>query len=120
MSKKIDRLTEILKKLEQDSGVNGAAIVSSKGQIMCAALHQDVDEKAIGAMSAAISTIGNRVGQVLKAGEIASVVLNGSQAVVILNQLSEAVLIATAPADAKIGLIDFEIANAIKKIEEIL
>lgn len=120
MGAKINRLTQILKELEENSEVTGVALVSKKGQLMCASLNKNTDEKAISAMSAAMVSVGTRVGQVLNAGETSSIVINGSQALVILNQLGEAVLISTAPSDAKIGLIDFEISNTIEKIDGIL
>ncbi len=120
MSAKIKQLTEILKDLERNSEVTGVALVSIKGQLMCASLHKDVDEKAISAMSAAMVSVGTRVGQVLNAGTTSSIVINASQSIVILNQLSAAVLISTAPPDAKIGLIDFEISNTLEKINGIL
>ena len=120
MSAKISRLTEILKDLEKNSEVTGVALVSKKGQLMCASLHKDADEKAISAMSAAMVSVGTRVGQVLDAGVTSSIVINASQSIVILNQLGSAVLISTAPSDAKIGLIDFEISSAIEQIDGIL
>ena len=120
MSAKIKQLTDILKDLERNSEVTGVALVSTKGQLMCASLHKDADEKAISAMSAAMVSVGTRVGQVLNAGATSSIVINASQSIVILNQLSAAVLISTAPPDAKIGLIDFEISNILEKINRIL
>ena len=53
MSAKIKRLEEILKQLEADSEVDGCALVSDRGQLMVAALHKGVDDKAVSAMAAA-------------------------------------------------------------------
>ncbi len=120
MSAKINKLTQILKQLENDSEVDGAALVSTRGQLMCAALHKDADEKAISAMAAALISIGGRVGTSLKAGTPKSVIIEGSDKTIILRQIDKAALIATAPADAKIGLIDFEMDKAVESIRSIL
>ena len=120
ISSKIKKLNEILKALERNSDITEVALVSMKGQVMSANLHVDTDEKAIAAMSATIASVGSRVGKVLKAGYTKSINIHGSDSLVILNQLTDAVIIATAPADAKIGLIDYELTNAGKQIEEYL
>ena len=120
MSAKIKKLNEILKTLERNSEIEEVALISLKGQVMSANLHQDTNEKAIAAMSATIASVGRRVGSVLKAGDTNSITINGANSIVILNHLSSAVIIATAPADAKIGLIDYELTNAGKQIEEFL
>ena len=103
MSEKINKLSEILKDLERNSEIDEVALVSLKGQVMSANLHNGTDEKAIAAMSATLTSVGSRVGSVLNAGETASMVINGEKSIVILSKLSSAVIIATAPASAKIG-----------------
>lgn len=120
MSAKIEKLSAILKELEQNCEVDGSALVSSKGQVMCSALHQDVDEKAVSAMAAALSSIGSRVGEVLASGEPKGILVDGVSKMVMLRQIESAVLIATAPAGSKIGLIDFELDNASKRIGGVL
>ncbi|MEJ2277013.1 MAG: roadblock/LC7 domain-containing protein [Candidatus Lokiarchaeota archaeon] len=90
------------------SEVSNSALVSLNGQMMSSALHKDIDDKAIGAMSAALVSVSNRVGDTLRSGTTGSVVISGSERLIILNQLSKAVLIALAPSDAKIGLIELD------------
>ena len=120
MSAKMKKLEECLKKLEADSEVDGCALVSDRGQLMAAALHKGVDEKAISAMAAALVSIGGRVGAALKSGAPKSIVIEGLEKTVIVRNLERASLIATAPKDAKIGLIDFEMDNASGDIISIL
>ncbi len=120
MSAKIKKLEECLRKLEADSEVDGCALVSDRGQLMAAALHKGVDEKAVAAMAAALVSIGARVGTALKSGNPKNIVIEGLDKTVIVRNLSRASLIATAPKDAKIGLIDFEMDNATGDISSIL
>jgi len=65
MSAKFQKLIEILKELEKNTAIDGSAVVTPKGQMMAGALHSDIDEKAVAAMSAALSSVGTRVGSTL-------------------------------------------------------
>ncbi|MGQ4876354.1 MAG: roadblock/LC7 domain-containing protein [Promethearchaeia archaeon] len=120
MSAKIEKLKDILLDLEKNSEVANCAIVSLKGQMMVSALHRDVDERGLAAMTAALSSVGNRVSSTLDSGKPSSIIINGTKNTIVLHHMSQAVLIALAPADAKIGLIDFEINNALDKIKMVL
>lgn len=120
MSARQEKIKEILLDLEKNSEVTNSAVISMKGQIMAGALHRDVDEKAVGAMGAALVSVGNRVADTLRSGKTASIVITGSEKLIILTQLAQAVLVAMAPADAKIGLIDFEINSAVDKVKMVL
>jgi predicted regulator of Ras-like GTPase activity (Roadblock/LC7/MglB family) len=120
MSAKIKKLTESIKNLQANSEVDGCALVSDKGQLMASALHKDIDEKAVSAMAAALVSIGSRVGTALESGRPKNIVIEGSEKVVIVRKVISASLIATAPSDAKIGLIDFEMDKISKEIKDIL
>lgn len=120
MSAKIKKLEEILNKLEADSEIDGSALVSERGQLMAAALHKGVDEKAVSAMAAALVSIGTRVGSALNSGRPKSIVIEGEDKIVIVRKLSKVSLIGTAPKEAKIGLIDFEMDRAVEMIESVL
>jgi len=120
MSAKAEKIYQILIELEKNSEIDNSALISLKGQMMASALHKEIDERAIAAMTAALTSVGSRVSDTLKSGKTASIVINGSKKLIILSQLSQAVLIALAPADAKIGLIDFEVNSALDKIKMVL
>ncbi|MFX0008416.1 MAG: roadblock/LC7 domain-containing protein [Candidatus Hermodarchaeota archaeon] len=120
MSAKSEKLEQILLELEKNSEVSNSALVSLKGQMMASALHKDVDERAIAAMTAALTSVGTRVADTLNSGKTGSIVISGSERLIVLNQMSQAVLIAISPADAKIGLIDFEINAAMDKVKMVL
>ena len=120
MSAKIKKLTECLKQLTSDSEVDGCALVSSRGQLMAAQLGSDIDEKAVSAMAAALMSIGGRVGTALGSGSPKNIVIEGDDKLVIVRSVGEASLIATAPSDAKIGLIDFEMDKVADDVAAIL
>jgi len=120
MSAKAGKLAQILKELEKNSEVDGSAIVSPKGQLMASALHADINPQGVAAMAAALTSVGARVGKTLNAGDPGQMVLAGSKRLIIVNSLTNAILIALAPADAKVGLIDFEVSQALDKIKTTL
>lgn len=120
MSAKSEKIKDILFDLEKNSEISNSALISLKGQMMASALHSDVDERAVGAMTAALTSVGSRVAETLKTGKTGSIIISGSDKIIVVNQLSQSVLIALAPADAKIGLIDFELNAAIDKIKMVL
>lgn len=120
MSKKRGiKLNEILQDLERRTEIRASAVVSRDGLMMASALPKDVDEDAISAMSAGILSIGTRVGQVLKQGGVEEVTIKGEKGYTVTMGCGPgAVLIATAPADAKLGMIYFEMKNSVKEVAE--
>ncbi len=120
MSARIRKLTAVLADLEQNCEVDGAAIVTEKGQMVAHSLQSGTDEKSISAMGAAILSIGTRVGSVLAAGRPKGIMIDGSKSSIILRHIGTMVLISLAPAGSKIGLIDFELDKAAEKIAGLL
>jgi len=120
LTAKEEKLKQILLDLEKNSEVTNSAIISMKGQMMASALHSDIDGRALAAMTAALQSVGTRVSDTLDAGNISSIVINGSKQLIFLQELRQALLVALAPADAKIGLIDFEVSAALDKIKMVL
>ncbi|MFX1573711.1 MAG: roadblock/LC7 domain-containing protein [Promethearchaeota archaeon] len=113
-------MKDILFDLEKNSEVSNSALVSLKGQMMASALHKDVDDRAVAAMTAALTSVGARVAETLNSGKTGSIFITGDSRLIVLHQLAQAVLIAIAPADAKVGLIDFEVNAALDKIKMVL
>ncbi|MEM2142207.1 MAG: roadblock/LC7 domain-containing protein [Candidatus Thorarchaeota archaeon] len=120
MSAKIQKLEQILNNLIANSEADGCALVNDKGQIMVAQLRQGVDQKAISAMATALMSIGIRVGEALEAGAPRTIVIEGKDKTIILMSIGTNSLIATAPANARIGLVDFEMTKAAQEITGVL
>ena len=83
-------------------------------------LPKDVDDKAVSAMAAALISIGGRVGTALGSGNPKNMVIEGTDKMIVLRKVGSAALIGTAPADARIGLIDFEMIKTSEELESIL
>ncbi len=120
MSAKVKKLTASLQSLTTNSEIDGCALVTDRGQLMCAVLPKDVDDKAVSAMAAALISIGGRVGTALGSGNPKNMVIEGTDKMIVLRKVGSAALIGTAPADARIGLIDFEMIKTSEELESIL
>ncbi len=105
-----------LRELAQNCDLDGSAVVTPKGQMVCSLLPQGTDEKAVSAMAAAILSIGKRVGSELGAGIPRSVLIDGSEETIIIRPLERIVLMGIAQSDSDLGLIRFELEQAAHKI----
>jgi predicted regulator of Ras-like GTPase activity (Roadblock/LC7/MglB family) len=109
-------LDAALRELAQNCDLDGSAIATEKGQMICSLLPQGTEQKAVSAMAAAILSIGKRVGIELKAGAPRSILIDGSQESIVIRPLSRIVLIGIANTNSDLGLIGFELEQAAKKI----
>ncbi|MCK4798781.1 MAG: roadblock/LC7 domain-containing protein, partial [Spirochaetes bacterium] len=95
MSAKIEKLGKILNVLENDSEIFTSALVSKKGQLMASGSRlKNLDENALAAMSAALTSVGARVGVTLSCGDLKSLLITAEERIVIATALSNGVLIA--------------------------
>lgn len=121
MSAKIKKLEKILNGLENESEIFTSALVNRKGQLMATGSKiKNLDENALAAMSAALTSVGGRVGKTLDCGDLSSILITGEERIVIANRLASSVLITVAPAKSKVGLLDFEINKATEEIKQVL
>ncbi|MHA1909788.1 MAG: roadblock/LC7 domain-containing protein [Candidatus Thorarchaeota archaeon] len=120
ITSKKERLEKVLGDFKRNCDITGAAIVTSRGQLVWSLLPQSVEEKAVCAMAAAIMSIGNRVGTALDSGSPDTVLIDGLERSIILKGQGELLVIGIAPYNSEISLISFEMNNAVKKIAEIM
>lgn len=119
VSKK-ERLEKALGDFKRNCDITGAAIVTSRGQLIWSLLPQSVEEKAVCAMAAAIMSIGYRVGTALDSGTPETVMIDSLEKSVILKGQGDLLVIGIAPYDSEIALIAFELESTIRKIAEIM
>lgn len=106
---------EVMKKaleklLESSPDFEGAAVVSSDGFILASALPEASDEAKVGAMSAAILSLGERASQEMAKGKLETVFVEGEHGYVLVTAISDSVLLALATSKyAKLGLVFYEL-----------
>ncbi len=115
-------LTSILTELNgTSSDIEASGIISTDGLMIAAALPHGIDEDRVGAMSAAMLSLGDRTAQELNRGGLEQVLIKGAAGyVVMIYAGDEAVLTVLAKPNAKLGLIFLDVKRAAESVSELL
>lgn len=111
-------LSEVVQKLVSTTpDIQGAALVTPDGLSLTAILPSSMDEERTAAMSAAMLSLGERIGQELARGEVDRIVVEGEKGYsVMVSCGEEAVLLVLASKAAKQGLLFLEIKGIVKEL----
>jgi len=111
MAINVAKLEGILQNLvTSTSDVQGAALVSPDGLALASTLPSGMDEERVAAMSAAMLSLGERIGSELVRGTIDRLYVEGELGYGILTSCGEeAVLLVLADKKAKQGILMLEI-----------
>lgn len=117
-----DMFQQILDDLNSSSAdVEASALISTDGLMIASALPSGIDEDRVGAMSAALLSLGDRAGAELARGKIDRLLVQGEKGYVIMTSAgSEAVLTVLAKSNAKLGLIFLDIKRASEALSKLL
>lgn len=119
---KAEKLSGILQAFVSGTGdVQGAAVVTPDGLALAAMLPSGMDEERVSAMSAAMLSLGERIGSELARGSINKIYVEGTQGYGILTSCGpDAVFLVLASHEAKQGLILLEIKRTVEEIKLLL
>ena len=111
-------LTEMLQKfVTATPDIEGAALVTPDGLSLSAVLPGDMDEERTAAMSAAMLSLGERIGQELSRGIVERIVVEGEKGYsVMVSCGDDAVLLVLARKEAKQGLLFLEVKRLVKDL----
>ncbi len=118
--------TEKLSHILQDfvsttTNVQGAAMVTTDGLPLASSLPSGMDEERVSAMSAAMLSLGERIGRELTRGELDRIYVQGNEGFSILTSCgSDAVFLVLASKDAKQGVLMLEIKRTLAELKLIL
>lgn len=100
------------------SDVQGAALVSPDGLPIASSLPANMDEERTSAMSAAMLSLGERIGKELARGDVEKIMVEGENGYGILMGCGEdAVLLVLANQSAKQGMLMLDIKRAVGEIK---
>lgn len=103
------------------SDVQGAALVSPDGLSLAATLPGEMDEERVAAMSAAMLSLGERIGSELSRGAIDRIYVEGDKGFGILTSCGEeAVFLVLASKAAKQGVLMLEIKRVLPELKALL
>jgi uncharacterized protein len=118
----IEKLSLVLQNfVSGTSDVQGAALVTPDGLPLSSTLPGAMDEERVSAMSAAMLSLGERIGQELARGGIERIYVEGDKGYGILTSCGDdAVLLVLADQKAKQGILMLEIKRIVSEIKQIL
>lgn len=119
---RVDQIQQILEEFKGSSAdVEASALISTDGLTIAAALPAGMDEDRVGAMSAAMLSLGERAARELARGTLERVLLQGEKGYVVTTAVgTEAVLTVMAKQNAKLGLIFLDIKRAVEALSKLL
>jgi predicted regulator of Ras-like GTPase activity (Roadblock/LC7/MglB family) len=122
MQMRADMLKSILTELNGTSAdIEASGVISTDGLMMASVLPQGLDEDRVGAMSAAMLSLGDRTAQELERGGLEQVLIKGSRGYVLMTHAGkEAVLTVMAKPNAKLGLIFLDVKRAAESIAALI
>ncbi|MGL5805922.1 MAG: roadblock/LC7 domain-containing protein [Xenococcaceae cyanobacterium] len=101
--------------------IEGSALVSPDGLVLTSVLPNHMDEERTAAMSAAMLSLGERIGMELARGSIERILIQGEKGYSILVGCgNDAVLLVLANQSAKQGLLFLEIKRLVTEIKPLL
>lgn len=117
-----DMLNSILSDLNGTSAdIEASGVISTDGLMMASQLPAGMDEDRVGAMSAAMLSLGDRTAQELARGELEQVLVKGNKGYVLMMHAGEeAVVTVLAKPTAKLGLIFLDVKRATENIIKII
>ncbi|NPA58552.1 MAG: hypothetical protein GXN94_04570 [Aquificae bacterium] len=117
----MDRFQKILQALINNTGADGAILISPDGLAISSTFKGDQDEDRVAAMGAAILSLGERVTTELNKGELDQLYVKGSEGYVLFTGVGNmAVLGVTTSGDVKLGLLLMEVNRAVEKLKEVM
>jgi uncharacterized protein len=117
-----DMLTAILNELNGTSAdIEASAVISTDGLMMAALLPAAMDEDRVGAMSAAMLSLGDRTAKELARGNLEQVLVKGNKGYILMTGAGgEAVLTVLAKPNAKLGLIFLDVKRAAEGVTKLI
>jgi len=117
-----DMLKSVLNELNGTSAdIDASAIISTDGLMMASALPQGLDEDRMGAMSAAMLSLGDRTSNELARGALEQVLVKGTGGYVLMTGAGkEAVITVLAKPNAKLGLIFLDVKRAAEGVAKMI
>ncbi len=117
-----DMIAATLNELNGSSAdIEASAVISTDGLVISSLLPQTMDEDRVGAMAAAMLSLGERTAHELARGELEQVLIKGNKGYVLMTHAGpNTVVSVVAKSSAKLGLIFLDIKRAAEAIEKLI
>ncbi|RKZ78178.1 MAG: hypothetical protein DRR19_26865 [Candidatus Parabeggiatoa sp. nov. 1] len=117
-----EMLKSILSELNGTSAdIQASAAISTDGLVMASILSSEMDEDRIGAMAAAMLSLGERTSYELGRGNLEQVLIKGDNGYVLMTHAGpDTVVCVVTQSSAKLGLVFLDIKRAAESIKSIM
>jgi len=117
-----EMLNSILSDLNGSSAdIEASAVLSTDGLMMASMLPGGMDEDRVGAMSAAMLSLGDRTAEELARGALEQVLIKGARGYILMTHAgNEAVVTVLAKPNARLGLIFLDVKRGAESIGKII
>lgn len=115
-------LSSILSELNGSStDIEASAVISTDGLMMDSLLPAGMDEDRVGAMSAAMLSLGDRTSEELSRGTLEQILIKGDKGFILMTYAGpDAVVTVLTKPEARLGLIFLDVKRAAEGIAKVL
>jgi predicted regulator of Ras-like GTPase activity (Roadblock/LC7/MglB family) len=119
---RVENLNKVLRNVQAGSpDMEAAALISDDGLMIASSLPADMDETRVAGMSATLLSLGVRASTELGRGSVREVIVRGEYGYAVMLSAGRGVVLLTlANENAKLGLIFFDMREAVLQISEVL
>jgi predicted regulator of Ras-like GTPase activity (Roadblock/LC7/MglB family) len=119
---RLETLNKILHKLQIDSdGIEASALISEDGLMIASALPPGMEEVRVAGMAATLLNLGSRGALELNRGGVEEIIVRGDRGyAVLLSAGRGALLLALTSENAKLGLVFFDMREAVSAVQKVL
>lgn len=117
-----EMLISILSELNSGSkDIEASAVISVDGIILASIMPPNLDEERVGALNAAMLTLGDRGSRELGRGDLEQVTVKGQDGYILMTHAGhQAILSIMATSNAKLGLVALDVKRAAESISKIV
>jgi predicted regulator of Ras-like GTPase activity (Roadblock/LC7/MglB family) len=119
---RLDELNRILRKLQIDSpGIETSALISEDGLMIARADNMNMEETRVAGMAATLLNLGTRASMELSRGAVQEVIVRGEHGYAVVLSAGRGTLLLSVTNEAsKLGLIFFDMREAIRALQKVL
>jgi predicted regulator of Ras-like GTPase activity (Roadblock/LC7/MglB family) len=119
---RLEELNRVLRRLQTDSpGIEASALISEDGLMIARAETVNMEEARVAGMTATLLNLGTRAAAELSRGSVQEVIVRGEYGYAVVISAGRGVLLlAVTNETSKLGLVFFDMREAIRALQKVL
>jgi uncharacterized protein len=119
---RLEELNRVLRRLQSDSpGIEASALISEDGLMIARAETVNMEEARVAGMTATLLNLGTRASAELSRGAVQEVIVRGEYGYAVVISAGRGVLLlAVTNETSKLGLVFFDMREAIRALQKVL